>query len=59
MKVIIVVSIYLPMINKEDSVNRREDQADMDSDMDEEDMEDLGLVYEREHHWRMILRTTR
>ena len=54
-----MVSIYLPMINKEDSVNRREDQADMDSDMDEEDMEDLGLVYEREHHWRMILRTTR
>ena len=42
-------------LNKEDGVNRKEDQGGMDPDPDEEDMEDVRLDDEREHHWRMVL----
>ena len=40
--------------NKEEGVDRKEDQAYMDQDPDEEYMEDVRLDDEREHHWRMV-----
>ena len=41
----------------EEGVDRKEEQADIGQDPDEEDMEDVKLDDEREYHWRMFLRT--
>ena len=39
---------------KEDGVDRRKGQADMDPDPDEEEMEDNWLNDEGEFHWRVV-----
>ena len=35
-------------------VDSNEEQADVEDDPDEEDMNDIHLDDEREHHWRMV-----
>ena len=40
--------------NKEVGVETKEDQADVEDDHDEEEMEDVKLDDERERHWRMV-----
>ena len=40
--------------NKNDGVNMKEEQADIDPYTDAEEMEDVRLGYERERHWRMV-----
>ena len=40
--------------NNYDGVYRKEDQADMNEDPDEEDMEGARLENERELHWRIV-----
>ena len=47
------VYIFLKF-NKEDGVYRKKYEADMEHYPDEEDMEDVNLDYEKEHHWRMV-----
>ena len=44
------------MINfsNEDGVNIKEEQANMDPYLDEEDMEDVTLNDKREHQWNMV-----
>ena len=39
---------------KEFSVDSKEEQAGVEDDPDEEDMDDVNLDDEREHHWRMV-----
>ena len=51
----IVCVFVLLNFNKEDSVDRKEDQGGMDPDPEEEDMEDVRIYDERERHWRMVL----
>ena len=41
--------------NKEDGVDRKEDQVDVDLDPDEEKMQDVRLDDKKERHWRMVL----
>ena len=41
---------------KGDGKDRKEQQADMNPDPDEEEMEDVRLDDKREHHWRMVFR---
>ena len=38
---------------KEVGVDSKEEQADVDDDPDEEDMDDANLDDERERHWRI------
>ena len=40
--------------NKEDGVNRKEDQVDAEKDHDEEEMEDTRLDEKIDHHCRMV-----
>ena len=40
--------------NKEDSVDRKEDEANVEHDPDWEDTEDVNLDNERDCHWRMV-----
>ena len=40
--------------NKEDGVHRREEQADVELDPDEEETEDARIYDKRECHWRMF-----
>ena len=40
--------------NKEDGVARKEEQADVEDDPNEEDMGDVKLDDGRELHWRMV-----
>ena len=35
-------------------VDSKEEQADVEDDPDEEDMDDANLDDERERHWRMV-----
>ena len=42
--------------NKQNIFDRKEDQAEMETDPDEEDMEDVRLDNERERHWRMVFK---
>ena len=35
-------------------VDSKEDQADVENDTDEEDMEHVNLDNERKHHWRTV-----
>ena len=39
---------------KEVSVDSKKEQADVEDDLDEEDMEDVNLDDERERQWRMV-----
>ena len=39
---------------KEFGVDSKEEQAGVEDDPDEEDMDDVNLDDEREHHWRMV-----
>ena len=36
------------------SVDSKEEQADVEDDPDEEEMDDVNLYNERERHWRMV-----
>ena len=49
----IVCVFVLFNINKEDGADRKEDQGYMGWEFYEEEMEDVRLDDEREHHWRM------
>ena len=40
--------------SKEDGVDIKEEQSDMDPDLYDEDMEDVRLNDKREHHWNMV-----
>ena len=40
--------------NKEDDVDRKEDQVDVEQDPDKEDIEDAKLDGDREHRWRVV-----
>ena len=40
--------------SNEDGVNIKEEQANMDPYLDEEDMEDVTLNDKREHQWNMV-----
>ena len=40
--------------HKQDGVDRNLEQADVEQDPDEEDMEDVKLDKKSEHHWRMV-----
>ena len=39
---------------KEVGVDSKEEQADVEDDPDEEEMDDVNLDNERERHWRMV-----
>ena len=39
---------------KEVGVDIKEDQADVEDDPDEKEMDDVNLDEERERHWRMV-----
>ena len=40
--------------NKEDDVDRKDEQADMEAYPGKEDVEDMIIGNERKHHWRMF-----
>ena len=44
----------LTQFKKEDGVYSKEEQADVEDDPDEEDMDDVNIDKERERHWRML-----
>ena len=47
--------VYVMLHFKKDvGVDSKEDQADVDDDPDEEDMDDVNLDNKRERHWRMV-----
>ena len=39
---------------KEDGIDKREDQLGVKPDPDDQDIEDVVINNEREHHWRMV-----
>ena len=41
---------------KEVGVDSKEDQADVEDDPDEEDMENISIDDDRERHWRMVFK---
>ena len=41
-------------LKNEVGFDSKEDQADVEDDLDEEDMNDINLDNERERHWRMV-----
>ena len=44
----------LQHFKKKDGANRKEYQADMEEQSGEEDIKDVRLNNERDHHWRMV-----
>ena len=47
--------VYVTLqFKKEVGVDSKEQQADVEDGPDEEDMDDISLDDEREHHWRMV-----
>ena len=42
-------------LKKEDGVDRKEDQADIEANVDKEEMEGKRLDDKRERHWRMVI----
>ena len=40
--------------NKEDDIDRKGDQSNMEEDTGEEDMEDMRIRNEIERHWKMV-----
>ena len=45
----------LPQFKEEDGVDGKEEQAELDNGPDEEEMDDVNIYNEREHHWRNVL----
>ena len=50
-----MVSMVCHIVIRRDGVYRKEDQSDVDLDLDDEDMEDVQLYDEMERHWRVFL----
>ena len=47
--------MYIPIhFIKEDGVEKRDEKLGVNTDPDEEDIEDMVLDDERECHWRMV-----
>ena len=44
--------------NKEDGLDKREEETDMKVYPDKKDMEDMALDNERERHWKMVFKDT-
>ena len=45
---------FMQDFSKEDGIDRREQQAYMDQDMDEEELENMKLNDKIQRHWRMV-----
>ena len=42
-------------LKREDGVDSKEEQAELENDPDEEEMDDVNIDEERERHWRNFL----